>query len=278
MRSSTAGRALAILVCGLPIAACSGGGSAGSSAAPSTSGPPPVAWSVVQTLIGAPTGSYEKETTAQSEEKDYLLSAEWVDYDLGRKLIDRRIGFADNPSTPAVEPTATRDAPSLRFFLDSAGMTMWNPAAEDACGTPWVRLPPDEVATAAGGSLDAAFLGVEPTVILSSVRGAPTVLGSDETQTVFVVAVPGAAGVPSTALNSQPAVASALAEETTPATVTVTRDGKQLTLTVDITNALARLSSQVEGAKSAVSWRLGPLDSMISGLGDAKVADAACMD
>ena len=121
-----------------------------------------------------------------------------------------------------------------------------------------MRLPADEVAKAAGGSLDAAFLGVEPTVILSSARGTPSVLGSDETQTVFVIGVPGIAGVPDPALKSQPAVASALAEETTPATVTVTRDGKQLTLTVDITNALTRLNSQVAGAKSAVSWQPRP--------------------
>ena len=199
-----------------------------------------------------------------------------MDDDLGQKLIDRRIGLADDPSTPAVETTGSRHAPSLRFFLDSSGTTMWNPAVETACGTPWVRLPSDEAA--AGGSVDAAFLGVEPTVILEQRPGyaqGPR-FGRDPDRVRGRRA--GDRGRPRTCADGQPAVAAALAEETTPATVAVTRDGTQLTLTVDITNALARLNSQVAGAKSAVSWHLGPLDSTIAGPGEVKIADSTCTD
>lgn len=269
---------LAVLACLLPIAACSGASSAGPSVEPSASGPPPVAWSVVQALAASPTGSYEKQTTAKAEGKDRLLLAEWVDFDLEGKLIDRRIGLMDDPSTAAVERPGTRDAPSLRFFLDSAGMIMWNPSVEDSCGSPWVQVPDDQVTAATGGSLDDAFLGLEPTVILSSVRGTPSVLGSDGTQTVFVIGVPAVAGVPQQVLQSQPAVAAELSGETTPATVAVSRDGTQLTLTVDVTNALVRLNSAVADAKSAVSWRLGPLEHAVAGPGDVTVADWACLD
>ena len=140
MRSSTAVRALAVAAACLLTAACSSGGSATTG---DPDAPAPVAWSVVQTLASASTGSYEKRTTEKVDGKDQILVSEWVDYDLEKKIIDRRIGLGDDPSTKVVEPTGTRDAPSLRFVLQADGTTMWNPAAKATCGTPWVKMPTD---------------------------------------------------------------------------------------------------------------------------------------
>ena len=270
MRRGKVGRALAVLACCLLMAACGGGSSSGST----PSGPPPVPWSVVQALAANQTGSYEKRTTAKSGGQDQVVGSEWVDYDLAKQLIDRRIGLNDDPSTAAVEPTGTRDKPSLRFVVTADGTTMWNPAATAKCGTPWVKLPADP---AAPGGTGAAFAGVEPTLLLRQVSGTPSLLGNDATETVYVVGVNGVAGIPPSTLQKQPTVASALAQESTPATVTVARDGKSATLTVDITNALNRLNGQSTGATAVVSWHLGPLDHPITGPGSAKVADVACM-
>jgi hypothetical protein len=271
MRSSTAVRALAVVAGCLLTAACSGGSSAGASGDPSA--PSPVAWSVVQTLASAPTGSYEKRTTEKANGRDQILVSEWVDYDLEKKIIDRRIGLGDDPSTPAVEPAGTRDAPSLRFVLQADGTTMWNPAAKATCGTPWVKMPADQTA---GADPNAAFVGVEPTLLLRQVSGTPSVLGNDPTETVYVVGVNGVAGVPTSTLQKQPQIAAELAQQSTPGTVTVARDGKSATLTVDVTNALTKLGN-TSGGTVVVSWHLGPLHNTITGPGSAKVADSSCM-
>jgi len=51
------------------------------------------------------------------------------------------------------------------------------------------------------------------------------VLGNDATQTVYVVGVNGVAGVPTSALQKQPSIASELAQQSTPGTVTVAATG-----------------------------------------------------
>lgn len=271
MRGRTAGRALAVAACCLLVAACSGGSPGGSTAA-SSSAPPPVPWSVVQTLAAAPFGSYDKQSAAQANGKGTVVVREWVDYDLEKKIVDRRIGLEDDPATSAVEPTGTRDAPSLRFVLDSDGLTMWNPSAKSRCGTPWVKMPASTVADPSS-----AFAGVEPTLLLRQVSGAPSLLGSDTDETVYAIGVSAVAGVPASVLQKQPTIAAELARESTPATVSVAHDGKTLTLTVDVTNAVTRLNNGADAGKAVVTWTLGPLERTVSGPGSARVADIACM-
>ena len=106
--------------------------------------------------------------------------------------------------------------------------------------------------------------------------GTPSLLGNDATETVYVVGVNGAAGIPPSTLQKQPGIASQLAQQSTPGTVTVARDGQSATLTVDVTNAMTKLGSVREGAPWS-SWHLGPLEHPVTGPGSAKVADIACM-
>jgi hypothetical protein len=97
------------------------------------------------------------------------LSEEWIAYDLDVPFVDRSIAVHIDPETDRFTSTATRDNPSLRFIYTAGTVLMRHPSAEARCGTPWVEMPPEQIAEATGAQFDAGALqALEPLEILRS--------------------------------------------------------------------------------------------------------------
>jgi len=98
--------------------------------------------------------------------------------------------------------TATRDNPSLRFIYTAGTVLMRHPSAEARCGTPWVEMPPEQIAEATGAQFDAGALqALEPLEILRSTTDPGPPSETDERGSVYAVTAPGTTGLAGSPLN-----------------------------------------------------------------------------
>lgn len=126
------------------LAACAGGsGTAAPAAAPvasSSSSPAPPSPSPLEEIVDtrfvrahdhslAYDDGWYVETTSM---EGVPVMIDWVMYTA--EWQDHRIGLAGDGS----EPTA--EHPTLRIVVERDRVSMWNPAVEEDCGTPWVDL------------------------------------------------------------------------------------------------------------------------------------------
>jgi hypothetical protein len=239
---------------------------------------PAVPWSDVKRVVERPKGSYTKTTVIEIDGDSRVMLTEWVSYDLSRKLIDRRIGIGDDPSTVAIESPPSRDAPSLRFIYYPRRAVMWNPGAETACGTPWVEMPHELIAATTGIDPADVFV-IEPAELLLARRAKPRAIESDAEVTVYEITVDGTAGVPSSsAANERQSVIEKLRAESNTARVVVPRGGTGIEMSIDVTHAMEALAAgPVDGAGVTVTWTFGAPDPAIGTPRPAKVVNASCL-
>jgi hypothetical protein len=117
---------------------------------------------------------------------------------------------------------------------------MRHPSAEASCGTPWVEMPPEQIAESTSVVFDVSALQtLEPLEILRSTTDPGPPVESDARGSVYAVRAPGTTGLPLSVLVSNPALADDLAAEERTAEVRVPRGGGPVEITIDLTDVLA---------------------------------------
>jgi hypothetical protein len=236
-----AGARLAIAGALLVAAACTD--DEGSFGASITTAAPPadvVPWSQAADVAAARRGEYREAVVVSGDAGAAALSEQWIAYDLDVPFVDRSIAVHIDPKPRRYTSTATRENPSLRFIYAGSTVLMRHPRAQAACGTPWVEMPPEQIAQATGVEFDAGALqGLEPLELLRSTRDPGPPVETDERGSVYEVPAPGTTGLALSVLVSRPELADRLAAEKRTAKVRVPRGGGPVEITIDLTDVLA---------------------------------------
>jgi hypothetical protein len=244
-----AGGRLAIAGALLAAAACTGDED---SLMPAETRPPPVEvvpWSQALEVAAARRGEYREVVVLSNDAGARALSEQWIAYDLDVPFVDRSIAVHIDPETDRFTSTATRDNPSLRFIYTADNVIMRHPSAEASCGTPWVEMPPEQIAEATGAEFDASALqALEPLEILRSTTDPGPPSETDARGSVYTVPAPGTTGLALSVLVSSPELADRLAAEPRTADVRVLRAGGSVEITIDLTDVLADVAGATEPA------------------------------
>jgi len=233
-----------------------------------------ITWAHVEARLKSSTGSFTKTYTVRVGSERSVLMRKWHDYDLKRKFVDHRIGLGDDPDTPGVEPLPTRETPSLRFVLWPDRVLMWNPGAEEQCGTPWIEMPPTLIEETKGIRLADQFDTSELQELLRSRQGKPRVVRNDKARTVFVVRLDGAAAAAASQLSATAMVR--LANKAVVGRVLVPRRGRVVHLTIDFSGLLESGGSH-ERAEFTITWLFQAGRGPDAFTVPESIADWACM-
>jgi hypothetical protein len=251
MMGMPAGGRLAIAGALLVAAACTGEG--GSLGPARTTAPPAeaVPWSQALEVAAARRGEYREVVVVSNDASARALSEQWIAYDLDVPFVDRSIAIHVDPESRRFTSTATRENPSLRFIYTAGTGLMWHPSAEARCGTPWVEMPPEQIAEATGVEFDASALqALEPLEVLRSTTDPGPPRATDERGSVYEVPAPGTTGLALSVLVSNPELADRLAAEERTAEVRVPRGGGPIEITIDLTDVLTDVA-RATGATDA---------------------------
>lgn len=258
-------------------AACGEDTTDGQSAATPKRSPEAMPWSDVVELADAKQGEYEKVIAGPQGDSEATLLTEWVTFDLQDRFIDRAVGLG-----PGLQggTEATKEEPSLRFLYTDDGFLMWNPGAEQACGTPWVDMPPDMIAAMTGLSMspDDVFV-IEPFDAIAAAEPPVQAKSVTEDATVYEIWVPGMTGIPmSSSLANKPRLIRQLHKQQLAAEVTVPPDGGSWKMEVDLTPAFEIMEPGAAGSGTpTATWTItAPKDVPAVEL-PTDVADAKCM-
>lgn len=263
------GGRLAITGALLVAAACTGDGGGQESSATTASPAEAVPWSQALEVAAARRGEYREVVVVSNGSGAAALSEQWIAYDLDVPFVDRSIAVHIDPETRRLESTATRDNPSLRFVYTASTVLMRHPGAEARCGTPWVEMPPEQVAEATGMGFDASALqDLEPLEILRSTTDPGPPVETDALGSVYAVPAPGTTGLALSVLLSNPELAESLAAEERTAEVRVPRDGGPVEISIDLTDVLADVAGAAGAAAGSppdttLTWTVtAPVDAV----------------
>lgn len=259
-------------------AACGEDTTDGQSTATPKASPEAIPWSDVVELADAKEGEYEKVITAPQGGSVETVFTEWVTFDLQDRFIDRAVGMGAGLGG-GVE--ATKEQPSLRFLYMEDGFLMWNPGAEQACGTPWVDMPPEAVEAVTGLSIQADDLFVvEPFDVIAAAEPPEEAKSVTEDARVYEITVPGMTGIPtSSGLASKPRLIRELQQQELSAEVTLPSDGSSWEMVVDLTPAFEVIEPGLAagGDAATTTWMITAPKEVPDPELPSDVADFSCM-
>lgn len=259
--------------------ACGGGSEVERSAPASEPSPEAIPWSEVVELASAQRGEYEKVIAAPQDGSVATLLTEWVTFDLRERFIDRRVGLGAGIQQGA---EATKEQPTLRFLYTRDGFLMWNPGVEQACGTPWVDMPPQAIAAATGISVNPRDVFViEPFDAIAAADPPAQVKSVTREATVYEIWVPGMTGIPtSSALANKPGLIRELQDQQLSAEVRVPPEGGPWEMEVDLTPAFEIIQpGAVSGAEPpTTTWTITAPKHVPEPELPSEVADFSCMN
>lgn len=265
-----AGGRLAIAGALLVAAACTDGGD-DFGASITTTAPPAevVPWSQALDVAAARRGEYREAVVVSGDVGAAALSEQWIAYDLDVPFVDRSIAVHIDPKTRRYSATATRENPSLRFIYTGSTVLMRHPSAQAACGTPWIEMPPEQIAQATGVGFDAGALqDLEPLDLLRSAKDPGPPVETDGRGSVYEIPAPGTAGLAMSVLVSRPELADRLAAEKRTARVRVPRGRGPIEITIDLTDVLADVTGTTEARAGSprtfeLTWTVtAPVDAV----------------
>lgn len=233
-----------------------------------------IGWDEVLKIADAKEGEYHKEVVAIQAGSEVTMLQEWVTFDLRKKAIDRRIGAG----AASGMKEGTRSDPSLRFLYDGSRMLMWNPIAQESCGTPWVEMSPEEIEQATGISFSADLYAIEPLEILKEAEAPDEPVDNDDARTVYEAETSGLAGVPlSSFFVDNPEVIGELEKQEQTVRVEAFHDEPTIRVEVDLTEVMKAVMPEVAGDEGAkMIWTVqAPTDVPELEL-PSKVGDPSC--
>lgn len=233
----------------------------------------PMPWSYAAELVRIDRGEYTKVVEITDGSSQTAMLQEWVTFDLVDRFIDRRIGLGEGSSVP------TRADPSLRFLYSGPTVLMWNPGAEEVCGTPWIDMPVKQLEKLTGLSVASGDLyAVEPLDILRNSERPGDPVSSDSRGTTYEIDVPGLTGIPiSSFAIENPDVIKEISRQEQTARVRIPRGEGPVEIEIDLTNVLEAVQPGAAGGDASVTWSVQELSEPIPVELPEDVAAASCL-
>lgn len=221
----------------------------------------------VQELLQRDHGSYSETWTVEAGDESQIVYREWVAFEFGRKLIERKISLG------AREPVV------LQFLYRPQNVLMWNAGAAKRCGTPWIAMP-GKLLTSVTGLRPVDLLAVRPFEILRSKEAHARVVESksNDDVTVYEVPINPATAVQLSAQQKYPDKVAELETKDGYAYLTVPKDGGPVTMSIDMTEPAELLSGKSLGSASyTVTWLIAAEHPEIEVPPARRVAKSACL-